>query len=53
MKSLSKIQVFLKDGQLLPCTSFDAEQIEEHKQSQTFDLVVTGKRSQFILGNIK
>jgi hypothetical protein len=45
MKSLSKIQVYLKDGQLLPCTQFDAEQIEEHKQSQTFDLIATGKRS--------
>ena len=45
MKSLSKIQVQLKDGNLLRYTRFDAEQIEEYKHGQTFDLVATGKRS--------
>ena len=38
---ITKIQVQLKDGNLLPCTSFDAEQIEEYKHGQTFDLVAT------------
>lgn len=40
-----KIQVFKRDGQLLPVTSYDAETIEDMPYDQLFDLVPVSKRS--------
>ena len=38
-------QMFLRDGQLLPVTAYDAEKMDDYKEGQTFNLHSTGKRS--------
>lgn len=43
--SPSKIQVQIRDGQLLPVSHYDAERLEDAKQGQVFNLTPTGKRS--------
>ena len=45
MISLTKIQVYLRDGQLLPVSQYDAEQLADAKQGQAYNLQPTGKRS--------
>ena len=45
MKSHSKIQVYVRDGQLLPVSQYDGEQLEDAKQGQAYNLQPTGKRS--------
>tara|TARA_R110001606_G_scaffold10095_3_gene43226 strand:- start:282 stop:680 length:399 start_codon:yes stop_codon:yes gene_type:complete len=40
-----KIQVTLKNGQLVPISKYDAEQLGEQKSDQIFNLSVTGTRS--------
>ena len=44
-KSHSKIQVYIRDGQLLPVSEHDSQQLQEAKQGQTYNLQATGKRS--------
>ena len=45
MKSHSKIQVYIRDGQLLPVSKYDGEQLEDAKQGQAYNLQPTGHRS--------
>lgn len=47
MKSRSKptIQVQMRDGRLLPVTRYDAEELEQFKNGQIFDVKYTSKRS--------
>jgi len=45
MKSRSKPQVIKSNGQLLPLTQYDAEQLEDYKDGQVFNVSSTGKRS--------
>ena len=40
-----KIQVHIKNGQLLPVSQYDAERLEEAKQGQVYNLTATGHRS--------
>jgi hypothetical protein len=42
---LPKIQIELRDGQLLPVSQHDAERLGECKSGQIFNLSVTGTRS--------
>lgn len=44
-KSHSKIQVQIRDGQLLPVSQYDAERLEDAKQGQVYNLTATGHRS--------
>jgi hypothetical protein len=39
------IQVYKRDGQLLPVTTYDAEEIEKLPNDQLFDISVASKRS--------
>lgn len=45
MTKSPKIQVQLKDGQLLPITEYDAEKLEDAKNGQVYNLSATGQRS--------
>ena len=42
---MTKIQVQIKNGQLLPVSQYDAERLEDAKQGQVFNLTATGHRS--------
>ena len=40
-----KIQVEKRDGQFLPITRYDAEEIEKHPNGQLYNVVVASDRS--------
>jgi hypothetical protein len=42
---MTKIQVHLKSGQLLPVSQYDAQRMEDFADGQVFNLTSTGKRS--------
>lgn len=42
---MTSLQVYLRDGQLLPVSQYDAEQLEDAKQGQAYNLKPTGSRS--------
>ena len=42
---MRNLQVYIRDGQLLPISQYDAEQLEDAKPGQAYNLKPTGSRS--------